>query len=700
MNGGELQFGTGNTLANALSLNVAVSTIDTQSYASTLSGTIAGTGALTKLGPGTLTLAGANTYAGGTNLNAGTLNIANNTALGSGTLSINAGALQFGASSLILSNGILLNGAANTFDTQNYNSTLSGVIGGSGGLTKIGSGMLTLTGANTYGGPTAVNAGTLQLGANNAMPTATALTVASGAIFDMQTYRQVLASYSGAGTLKTTVPATGAPNLTISGNANFAGGTLNVAFAPQVITSGEHFTTIAYGSLTPNATFATILTPAAYTFTSAYDPTSLVLIVASKVSYAQSAATPNQLAIANLLDSLRSGATGDLAAVMGNLDTLSAPQLQAAFDSISPISLAAMSGLGMANSSVQAASVGQRIAALANGSTHDEITSYTVNARSLEPGDLLASAGMEDMIFADENSPKSLSAQNLGSASSPWGFYTSGVGTMGSLQSINGASGLQPGYAFNTGGLTGGADYRFNDNLVAGVSAGYLHGHASVYSPGNGTVDNNSGRFGVYAAGFKNNFRANMYVGGAWDAFTTSRGVEVGNLYRTATASPKGAELNTDASVSYDIETSRLGTYSPFAGLNYDRLTIGSFSESGADSLDLNVSPETAESLRSSVGFRVSQKFEDGPHTWTPYGSLGWRHEFENQSRPIEAQLASGVGSQFTTSTADIARNGLLAGLGVLVKVSQNTMVKLDYSGDFRSDFNDNEFNASVRFRF
>jgi outer membrane autotransporter protein len=201
---------------------------------------------------------------------------------------------------------------------------------------------------------------------------------------------------------------------------------------------------------------------------------------------------------------------------------------------------------------------------------------------------------------------------------------------------------------------------------------------------------------GVYAAGFEENFRANMYVGGAWDAFSTSRSINFGGLSRTATASPKGNEINTDANVSYNIETRNWGTYSPFAGINYDRLRVASFSESGADTLDLSVSPETAQSLRSSVGLKVSQKFD----AWTPYASAGWRHEFENQARPIEAQLASGVGGQFTTSTADVARNGLLAGAGVVVKVSENTQVKIDYSGDFRSNFNDNELDASVRYRF
>jgi fibronectin-binding autotransporter adhesin len=75
-----------------------------------------------------------------------------------------------------------------TFITPNLTDklTLSGNLTGIGPITKSGSGLLILSGDNSYGGGTTVNAGTLEVLSRSALPDGTSLTVGAGGtlIFD------------------------------------------------------------------------------------------------------------------------------------------------------------------------------------------------------------------------------------------------------------------------------------------------------------------------------------------------------------------------------------------------------------------------------------------------------------------------------------------------------------------------------------
>ncbi|ENR80959.1 autotransporter-associated beta strand [Brucella abortus 67/93] len=168
-NGATLRFGANldatHSFTHAFQLGTVASdvgTLDTDGHDVAMSGVISGAGGLMKSGTGTVTLSGVNTYTGGTTLTAGTLAAASDNNLGgaSGGLTFNGGTFD-------------IEDAANNF-------AVTQGVAGAGGLTKSGSGTLTLSGANSYTGATTVSAGTLVVANDNTGGGTTTVDVGAG----------------------------------------------------------------------------------------------------------------------------------------------------------------------------------------------------------------------------------------------------------------------------------------------------------------------------------------------------------------------------------------------------------------------------------------------------------------------------------------------------------------------------------------
>ncbi len=134
--------------------------------------------ALTKVGSGTLTLAGTNTYTG-------------NTLINGGNLQIGAG----GASGALVASSISNNAtlAFNRSDAVSHGGSISGP----GDLLKLGAGSLTLTGANTYSGLTRVAAGKLVLTDAGLMASTSGYKLTNGALLDASTLTSALVLGNG-----------------------------------------------------------------------------------------------------------------------------------------------------------------------------------------------------------------------------------------------------------------------------------------------------------------------------------------------------------------------------------------------------------------------------------------------------------------------------------------------------------------------
>ena len=73
-----------------------------------------------------------------------------------------------------------LQAGALVFDSNGFTASATNAFDGPGGITKVGAGTLAVAGANIYTGDTNLDGGTLMLGANNAIPAASALNLSSG----------------------------------------------------------------------------------------------------------------------------------------------------------------------------------------------------------------------------------------------------------------------------------------------------------------------------------------------------------------------------------------------------------------------------------------------------------------------------------------------------------------------------------------
>ena len=174
LNGGGLNYQY--TVANSYKISLAgaggaIKTWETV----TATGAISGTGQLTKAGYGTLILATANTYSGATRAVEGALNLQNVNALSMSTLDLAtadngtvgftvSGASTYNLGGLKGTRGLALGANSLAIGANNESTIYTGVLSGQGGLSKAGSGVLTLTGANTYSGGTTISTGTLQVG--------------------------------------------------------------------------------------------------------------------------------------------------------------------------------------------------------------------------------------------------------------------------------------------------------------------------------------------------------------------------------------------------------------------------------------------------------------------------------------------------------------------------------------------------------
>ena len=257
----------------------------------TISAVLAGAAiTMNKNTAGTVTLSAANTFAGLTSINAGTLAWGINDALSSGALTVTGGVADLGTRTDTVGTVTMVSGAINSssgvLTGTSYamqSGTVGGILGGSIALAKTTAGTLIMTNSNTYTGTTTItagtiratssaalgnegagntlifNGGTLQAGGNISSPSGRTVTLTSSGLIDTNGYTIDFAGTVGSasgftkyglGTLTTSGAVTLGNAMSVTHGTYNQAGSLNMTSGAVTIASAGAWSNVGTGAVT------------------------------------------------------------------------------------------------------------------------------------------------------------------------------------------------------------------------------------------------------------------------------------------------------------------------------------------------------------------------------------------------------------------------------------------------------------------
>ncbi len=693
--GGVLQGNTNSLQGNILN---DASVVFDQNFTGTYAGMMSGTGTLTKQNTGTLILTGPNTYSGGT--------------------TVTAGVLQGNTSSV---QGNILNNASVVFD-QNINGAYTGVMSGTGTVTKQGTGILTLTNNNLYTGLTTVNAGALLVDGS----LADSVTVNSGGILGGRGSIAGAVINNSGGTVSPGDQSIG--TLTVGSFLNNPGATLGIQLngtqtALLQVTPGLATITGSTVSFTPQLdayysgttyTFLASSTGVVGQFSTVnftnnnlgpfqtqviYNPNSVQLRILSPFNPQLPCLTPNQSNVAQYLSTLPFQAGTDLGAVLTILAGLDPCGANGPFEQISSAETAATYWV-LADDIAQTHLVNTRRLDILRHfkktrkrceqeKTKDYAQTNGVVYSGYAAGDLwpkkiTRKQRMQKRILEKKKEQEQVCTQIeqhldkqfkekatiiskitkgnfLDACGLPEGdAWARGFGSQFQQNKLSNSRA----YNSKNNGFLLGMDYDICDEWFFGFSAGKVFSHLDW----KGNPDKahlNTALGSVYASWYNDSgFYLDSSLVAGDSNYALSRNLKFGTLNRYASSHYRGFSISPYGGAGYVFDINDTSDAEVFGNVEYIDIRRNAYNEKGAGSLNLAVRHKQVGFLRSEAGIGLSKLIETDIVSVLVKTKLSYVNKRQTQKGTLIAGLVGFPGNFAVTSYTQPKHQAAL-GIGV-----------------------------------
>lgn len=259
---------------------------------------------------------------------------------------------------------------------------------------------------------------------------------------------------------------------------------------------------------------------------------------------------------------------------------------------------------------------------------------------------------------------------------------------------VRGASALR----MNSTGVLVGIDQVYGQSLV-GASLGY--GHFSA----DGSLDDHTRadlyQLSLYGSVHQDRFFVDGTVGYGYADYRTRRALAFGEMSRTASGKPHGGNLSLSLKSGLRVDTAGL-SIEPSLGFDWYRLNRSAFTETGAGSAGLHVESSTLNLVLPSVGVRVSAEREASGMRFSPELSARYYYNAGDRAAKTQASLIgvpAGTPGFTVTATEPGRSMGVLAA-GLSVQRNERLTFFARYELTLQNQANANAFSAGLQYRW
>ncbi|WP_341326989.1 autotransporter outer membrane beta-barrel domain-containing protein [Methylotuvimicrobium sp. KM2] len=343
---------------------------------------------------------------------------------------------------------------------------------------------------------------------------------------------------------------------------------------------------------------------------------------------------------------------------------------------LSSMQTAAQSMNALAMNNVQLSSIGARVAAVRGGRQG-------------------VGLNLSGLLFDDVNNPLALGQTNKAAAGDT-GYERLGIFVNGNIGfGDRRATVNELGYNLDEHGATFGADYRITDNFLLGAAFGY-NNSTSRYFNSLGRNENDSYTGAIYGSFFtESGFFIDGIFSGSHLEYDSIRNIAVANT--NAQGNTQGDEFNLSMNTGYNMAFGGL-TLTPQVRVDYTTTQVDALTETGGAGLALHIGSQEFESLQTAAGLQLSYALSLPWAIIVPSAKAEYIHEFENDSRRINARFVADPTAQFSIITDNPDRDYIVMNAGISAQFAYGLSAFANYDTVQAHSFvNNHNFSGGLR---